>query len=173
MLTYYFNKGIPDEEWLISPGRKGQSVEYYPHFQERDHEVKGLFDYYADVFYYKLFSAWDNLGHLLNAQYELKLQKPSFASALDRLKNKNVDLYTKLKAIQDSPDFAEMRDFRHSVTHNELLGHIGRMIGRPSQGAFTLGTGGYTQSAKIRDNAVKSLDLFADTVTVLREESGN
>src|SRR5687767_4306997 len=33
-LTHLFNKGIPDDEWRISPGRKGQSVEYYPHFEE-------------------------------------------------------------------------------------------------------------------------------------------
>src|SRR5689334_16106745 len=60
LMMYYFNKGIPDEEWCISPGSEGQSIEYYPHFSDRDDDVKMMFDYYSDIFYYKLFSVWDN-----------------------------------------------------------------------------------------------------------------
>lgn len=170
MFMYYFNKGIPDDEWMISPGRKGQSVEYYPHFTKNDHRIKGMFDYYVDVFYYKLFSAWDTLGHLLNAQYELNLNKPSFHSAVSKLKKSNSELWHELNAIENSPDFREMRGLRHSATHNELLGHIGSGIQRRKDG-FSFGTGSYTPSKKIRDNAIKSLDLFVATLAILRKSA--
>lgn len=168
MFMYYFNKGIPDDEWFISPGSRGQSVEYYPHFQRRDHEIKGLFDYYADVFYYKLFSAWDNLGHLLNVQYGLEIERATFDKAINKLDTANPSLWAALKGIKDSEDFQRMKDFRHSITHNELLGHIGSMIGRPSPKQVTFGTGSYTPSKQIKDNAVKSLDLFAAAIEAIR-----
>jgi hypothetical protein len=171
MFMYYFNKGIPDEEWMISPGRKGQSAEFYPHFQKRDHFVKGLFDYYADVFYYKLFSAWDNLGHLLNVQHDLSIQRVTFHKAVDALKDVDVSLHDSLKAIRNCEDFKRMQTFRHSVTHNELLGHIGLMIGRPTANEWTFGTGGYTPSAQIKDNAIESLNLFVSALEVLRNRA--
>jgi len=171
LFMFYFNKGIPDDEWFISPGRKGQSVEYYPHFNERDHDVKMMFDYYVDVFYYKLFSSWDNLGHLLNTQYALDIRRANFDTAVKKLEAVNHSLWLKLKGIQDSSDFDQMRKFRHMATHNEMLGHIGLMVGRPSKQELTFGTGGYTPSKRIQDNAVQSLDLFAATIAALREEA--
>lgn len=168
MFMYYFDKGIPDDEWFISPGRQGQSVEYYPHFQKQDHYVKSLFDYYADVFYYKLFSAWDNLGHLLDVQYDLGTDRVTFHKAVAGLKMIRPVLYEELLGIPDCDDFKRMQKFRNSITHNELLGHIGSMIGRPSANEVTFGTGGYTPSKQIKDNAGKSLDLFRSVIGVLK-----
>jgi Cthe_2314-like HEPN len=169
MFMYYFNKGIPDDEWFTSPGRKGQSIEYYPHFNESDHRVKGLFDYYVDVFYYKLFSAWDNLGQLLNVTYELEIDRPTFHKVVDALSGVNTFLHSRLAAIRDSDDFKTMREFRHAVTHNELLGHIGSMF-RRSQNGITLGTGRYIPSKQIKENAIKSLDLFGSAIATLKEQ---
>lgn len=61
LLMFHFNKGIPDDELFISPGRKGESIEYYPHFEKKDHLVKAQFDYYADIFctsYFRLGILW-------------------------------------------------------------------------------------------------------------------
>jgi len=167
MSMYYFNKGIPGEEWWISPGRKGQSVEYFPHFTRRDHDIKGLFHYYADVFYYKLFSAWDNLGHLLNIQYNLGLDRATFHKSVDSLKAVNPAVHSKLRAIRDSADFKTMKQFRHSITHNEPIGEVGSPIGRRSKNEVTFGTGAYITSAQIKDNAIKSLDLFVVAIRAL------
>lgn len=35
LLMFYFGKGIPDDEWFISPGKKGESIQYYPHFEKK------------------------------------------------------------------------------------------------------------------------------------------
>src|SRR5687767_4681425 len=71
MMMYFFGKGIPDDEWRISPGRNGESVEYFPHFTTEHHLIKAQFNYYEDFFYYRLYSAWDTLGHILNLIYVL------------------------------------------------------------------------------------------------------
>jgi Cthe_2314-like HEPN len=170
-LMFHFNKGIPDDEWFISPGKKGQSIEYYPHFEEKDHLVKAQFDYYADIFYYKLFSAWDTLGHLLNVTYELEIERASFHKAVGGLKTVKPVLYGKLETIMCSSDFKRMREFRHSITHNHLPGHIGSIVRRVSKKHITGGGGSYTPSAQIKDNVIKSLDLFAEALEAIKEQS--
>jgi hypothetical protein len=171
LLMFHFNKGIPDDEWFISPGRKGESIEYYSHFEKKDHLVKAQFDYYADIFYYKLFSAWDTLGHLLNVTHELEIERASFYKAVEKLKTVKPDLSDRLKDIMESPDFKEMREFRHSITHNELPGHIGSSVRRVSKNHVTFGGGSYTPSAQIKKNVIKSLDLFAETLEAIREQN--
>src|SRR4051812_48529276 len=40
MTMFFFNKGIPDDEWYRSPGRGGAAIQYYPNFTSEDHTVK-------------------------------------------------------------------------------------------------------------------------------------
>jgi len=171
LLMFHFNKGIPDDEWFVSPGKRGQSIEYYPHFEKKDHLVKAQFDYYADIFYYKLFSAWDTLGHLLNVTYELEIERASFDKAVKKLKTVKPALHGKLKQIMDSPNFWKMSKFRHDATHNHLPGHIGSSVRRVSKNHVTSGGGSYTPSAQIKDNVIKSLNLFAETLGAIKEQS--
>ena len=91
LLSCFFEKGIPDEEWHISPGKSGASIEYFPHFEPMHFEIKDWFDYFSDTFYYKFFSALDMAGHLLNVQHDLgiKQQKVSFHRAVNQLRHKN------------------------------------------------------------------------------------
>lgn len=173
LLMFHFNKGIPDDEWFISPGKNGESIEYFPHFKEEDHLVKAQFDYYVDVFYYKLFSAWDTLGHLLNVRYEMEIENASFGKAVRKLETIKPALHIRLKGIMDTPDFNKMREFRHSSTHNHLVGHIGSTVRKVSNNHVTFGGGSYTPSADIKDNIIKSLDLFAETLEAIKEQSAN
>ena len=171
MMVFYFCKGIPDDEWYISPGKKGQSVEYFPHFEKQHHLTKAWFDYYADVFYYKLFSAWDTLGHLLNIMYGLEVDKPSFNRVLKKLKAIRPDLYTELKNLEDSPEFEQARKTRHDITHNLLPGHVGPGVQRVSKNDITFGVGSYTPSAKIKENAIKFLNLFGAALDAIKKQN--
>ena len=72
-MQYFYRLGIPDDQWYISPGKKGQSIEYLPHFKPIHHRIKDWFDYYADFFFYKIFSGFDMIGQILNAYYDLGL----------------------------------------------------------------------------------------------------
>lgn len=171
MTMFYFSKGIPDDEWFISPGRDGVSIEYFPHFSEKDHYIKSFFDYFADVFYYKLFSAWDTLGHLLNVTYELGLDRASFDKAFKKLKSIKPVLFANLNLIVNDPNFYKMRELRHNITHNHLPGHIGSTVRRVSKNMVTFGGGSYTPSALIKENMSRSLDLFAETLKAIEEQN--
>jgi len=170
-LMFHFTNGIPDDEWFISPGKNGESIQYYPHFEQKDHLTKAQFDYYADIFYYKLFSAWDTLGHILNVLYELGIDKPTFNEAVRKLEPVKPVLHTKLKSIIDSDDFVRMRDFRHNITHNHLPGNIGSSVRKVSPSHFTFGGGSYTPSGLVQANVTKSLDLFADTLAAIKGQT--
>jgi Cthe_2314-like HEPN len=169
-LTYLFNKGIPDDEWYISPGRSGESIEYFPHFEERHHFIKAQFDYFADVFYYKFFSAWDTLGHIINHMYGLGIDRADFRKAVQGLKTIRPDLHEKLNNLIRSDDFSEMMKYRHSSTHNELVGHVGSGSTKVSESEYHLGVGNYTPSAKIKENTDKSLLLFTNALEIIREQ---
>jgi hypothetical protein len=170
-LMFHFTKGIPDDEWFISPGKNGESIQYYPHFEEKDHFTKAQFDYYADVFYYKLFSAWDTLGQILNVLYELEIAKPTFNEAVKKLKPLKPALHAKLKSILNSDDFLKMRALRHDITHNHLPGHIGSSVRKVSPTHFTFGGGSYTPSGAVQANVISALDMFADTLAAIKEQT--
>ncbi len=177
MLMFYYGKGIPDDPWFISPGKEGQSVQYLPKFEERHFWYKSQFDYYADVFYYKAFSAWDTLGHLLNVAYSLEVKKASFSSVHKHLAPLKPKLYDKLKAkVVDNSDFKEARDFRHNITHNFLPGKVGSTITKATYAggrSVSYGVGSYTPVSRIADNAVKTLDLLAATMHIIIDDAAS
>lgn len=87
LMMYYYGKGIPDKRPYVSPSKDGHSVQYYPDFTERQHfHIKGWFDFYSDTFYYKLFSAWALIGHMINVAYGLGIKKADFSKAVEALK---------------------------------------------------------------------------------------
>jgi hypothetical protein len=169
-LSHFYNKGIPDDEWFISPGRNGESVEYFPHFNDNNHEIKAQFNYFADVFYYKLFSAWDNLGHIINNMYGLSIRKADFHKAVKRLRTVRLDLYNNLNGLIESEDFEKMRAFRHSSTHNELIGHLSSGSTKVSDNIYDFGIGEYTTSSQIKNNADKSMNLIEQAIKFIIEQ---
>ena len=47
LCRHYFDKGIPDEPWYISPGKEGQSVQYVPNFEEEHWMRRYWFNHFA------------------------------------------------------------------------------------------------------------------------------
>lgn len=106
LMMFFYEKGIPDERWFVSPGNKGESVQYFPDFEERHFRIKGWFDYFVDALYYKLFSTWDLIGHFLNVKYDLEVGKADFGKAVSALESLAPSLYANL----DSTDFADFSE---------------------------------------------------------------
>jgi hypothetical protein len=71
LLMFYFEKGIPDWEWTI---QDGPAIVYFPHFEEEHFHIKDWFDYFSDVFYYKLFSSLDIVSHILNIWFDVGIK---------------------------------------------------------------------------------------------------
>jgi hypothetical protein len=166
MAMFYFELGIPDEEWMISPGKSGASIEYFPHFEERHHLIKYHFDYYSDVFYYKAFSAWDTIGQLLNEVYQLHIpvNKVDFKKCIQKLKDVDEHLHSDLQKIWNAPNFEQAREIRNSIVHRHPANRQGPSFGRPSQNAITFGGCTYTPSQTILSNIKQVLELLALTI---------
>lgn len=56
LARHYFDKGIPDDEWFVSPGINGSSVQYMPHFNDEHYLIR-----YWYCFLWKTFTARYNL----------------------------------------------------------------------------------------------------------------
>ena len=118
-MKYYFNKGITDDEWMKS-GDDGGIKYFTKSMTNRQRLILIEFCYYVDVFYYKIFSAFDSLGHLLNEMFALELidNNVNFKSAIKKLKNKNKDLYAELNKIRGNKEFIKANNLRNDFTHN-------------------------------------------------------
>jgi hypothetical protein len=68
---HYFDKGIPDDPWYISPGHDGQSIQYMPLFENAHWMRRYWFSYFSDTFYLKISAIWDSVIEILNHYYSL------------------------------------------------------------------------------------------------------
>jgi Cthe_2314-like HEPN len=171
MLLFYYDMGIPDDEWSIA-GEQG-GISYFPHFEKRHHDIKAQFDFYTDVFYYKIFSAWDTVGQLLFLIFPLTLEaneKPSFALAIKRLKDNQLALHRSLKNITNHTEFIKARKFRNDITHNFQPNSLGSNVRMPDDNMMTFGGANYTPSTVFKENVVHTLDLFAETLESVKRK---
>lgn len=164
-LISYYRKGIPDDEWVLSPGKDGVSIQYFPHFTKPDFFKKEWFDFYSDVFYYKLFSAWDIVGHILDKKYDLQNSRPDFHKSVNTLKSKDEDLHEKFDAIRKNSSFTLASKLRNDITHNFLPYSVGlRASINKTKTKANVGIGPYTTSKEIVQNMVEIIALFDKTL---------
>lgn len=161
LMLFYYEKGIPDKRWYASPGEDGASIQYYPDFEDIHFQIKAWFDCYSDTLYYKLFSAWDLLGHMLNTEYDLAIRKVDFGKAVRELEAKDTSLYTFLKTIQGSPAYKKANDIRNDITHNYLPYTTGIAFCSDKSGLrTTIGLREYVTSEEIVANIHAVIVLF-------------
>lgn len=172
LLHYYFDKGIPDDEWYISPGKDGVSIQYYPHFEQKDFQTKDWFDFYSDTFYQKLFSAWDILGHILNKVYRLNIKPKSidFPNAIKNLSSANSNLGNKLDNIANTSEYQRAKELRNNSTHNYLPHSVGLTVKTTSNEHATntsIGIRHYTTSKEIMSNVQHTSALLRETISAI------
>lgn len=168
MMKFLFHKGIPDRRWYAAGERGG--IKYFPDFERADHLRKAQFDYFADVYFLKLYSCLDSLGHILNLCYDLRIKKPDFHRSLDKLAVANPELHAELETIKNSEEFQAFRQLRNGVAHNELPGHVTGFVHRVSENEFTLGAGHYTSTSEIVSVGENALKAFLEVVTIIRND---
>jgi len=180
LMYYYLDLGIPDAKPYDSPGKHGESVEYLPDFQDADYSKKAWFNFYADFFSYKLFTAWDSVGQFLIAAYALTPeQRPSFFEAAKALRKQGVPLGDQLLALWDRQEFVDFREIRHGSTHNFLPGQFGGSVTvnkKPeevvladgskvmSKESISVGVGKYVRSKRIVEINQGALRLFDEAL---------
>ena len=183
LMLYFFDMGIPDDRPFISPGKGGVSVEYLPDFSDDDYSKKAWFDFYADAFAFKLFTAWDSIGQLLAVVHGLALERASYHAVATALKNDGEALGDEMLTLWEHEDFKRFRAIRHDTTHNFLPGHFGGSIQthiHPSgetmlrdgtkikaTRSISFGVGQYVKSKDILSIANAALNVFEETLRVV------
>jgi Cthe_2314-like HEPN len=166
-LMYYFLKGIPDNPWYISPGKNGESIEYFPLFDDVALKNSTIFNYFSDTFFFKLGSVLDNLGHLLVVVYGLRIKEPDFHKAVESLATTDGVLYAKFDCIRKLPEFKDMKGVRNNVTHNASTGHVSGAIQRFPNG-FSFGVGQYTNCEEVVRVVRSSLDVLVKIIDIVK-----
>lgn len=124
MITYtlalhYFNKGIPDDPWYISPGTEGQSVQYMPLFMHEHWGRRYWFSYYADVYYLKIMSLWDSVLEILNHYYgyNLPVDMRLRSKLLDKLKSEHPRVFEIFSLILEDQLYQQAQTYRTAAAH--------------------------------------------------------
>ena len=178
LMSFYYEKGISDDVGHVSPGSKGSSIEYFPNLEGEDYQIKDWFNFYSDIFYYKLFSAWDTVGHLLNVIYKLGIQtkRVSFTKAVNEFEDVENELWGNLKSIMNSDVYKKSKNIRNDITHNYLPGTTGMAISKKQNlGETKVGIGirRHTSSKEIMENVPNILNLFHKTLDCLTSVSNS
>jgi len=170
MLKFYKNQGIPDNPYYISPGENGKSVQYFPNFEKKHHLIKGQFDFYCDVFFYKIFSSLDYLWQLLNLYSHLKIKpdKVKIYSILKRLKGCNPKLYHVIDQMKKDQRFQDAKNYRNNVTHKIPTGEFSSGVQRLSSNTFVICVNEYVSSDKVLRIITDFIDLCGDTIEKMK-----
>jgi hypothetical protein len=118
---YYFKKGIPDEPISISPGRGGESVQYFPNFEDAHYSIQDMFRFFAELMVTKVFTALDNCGQLLNLKFFGQPERIYFHTAVKKVIKKNQNsspALSELNKIVNSKIFEEAKKRRDDLMHN-------------------------------------------------------
>ena len=105
MLMSYYNAGIPDDEWFISPGKEGQSIQYFPHFEEKHYIHHYWFGFYMESYFTRFSGMIDTVYHLINTKYNFDIE-PGLGfvgKVLKKLEAVDNDLYDYLKKVPKTP----------------------------------------------------------------------
>lgn len=123
-VLYYFNRGIPDEEWMVT--NEGGKTQFLPHLNNEHWTNKIHFEHHTDSMFQKAFTTLDLFAHVLFERFDLERnirngreEDISFNRAIWKLKERESELHEKLKQIKDSTKFKEATQNRNDIIHNQ------------------------------------------------------
>ena len=120
LCRHYYDKGIPDKPYYISPGKDGQSVQYFPNFKNKHWMRLYWFNHFADAAYMKLFSVWDSVTEILDTFYGMNIDKNMRFKfrVMDELKQKDNIIWSFLKNdVLNSGLYQKAEKCRNSFAH--------------------------------------------------------
>lgn len=189
LCRHYFDKGIPDDPWYISPGKNGETVQYMPNFKPEDWLTRYWFSYFSEVMYLKIFSIWDSIMSLINDYYQMAHEQDlGFRKrVMNSLKSQRQDIYDLLLEVWQMDDYKEANRYRTQMVHGftpmdvssgitimrnvetEIFGGIkdGKIVRKKvnSPLQISLGIGDYTTSETIMKNIDKVCKLTGEKIT--------
>ena len=175
----YYNKGIPDKEWYMSPGKAEKSVEYFPYFEEKHYAYLYWFGFYMDSFYTRFFGLIDTIYHILNVKYNLEVpEKLGFNKEVSkRLRYYENDLVKYLDKVRNEDIYKKVLEFRNNITHNYRPNQITSGVNKEKRadGSIVIDydIGNYTTTEEFVNNIEKAIELLAKIVNDIRGKIEN
>ncbi|MCK9288303.1 MAG: Cthe_2314 family HEPN domain-containing protein [Sphaerochaetaceae bacterium] len=183
LARHYFDKGIPDDPWYISPGKKGQSIQYFPEFQEEHWMRRYWFNYFSDTFYLKISSIWDSMIEILNHFYgldypnDLRLR----SKVIDWLKQNANDVASVFVGIMQETLYVEAQFYRTLAAHGTSAASVVNtveskkdewvdIIDHDANGKMLFDESGKPVMKKVKAKAVISMRVgdYVNVATILK-----
>lgn len=119
LLRHYYDKGIPDDPWYISPGPNGESIKYMPLFENEHWGRRYWFSYFSDTYYLRIFSLWDSVLELINHfyGYNIPVDLRFRGNLIKNLKNDHPLVAQELAGIQQEPIYITAQANRTAAAH--------------------------------------------------------
>jgi hypothetical protein len=170
LVMFYYRQGIPDKNWV---DHTGGGTRYFPEFEEKHYHIKEEFDYYSDIYFYKIFSAYNSLLHFINILYLLELNDydVDFYKIIPGLKAKNNKMASALHGIIKDNRFIEVKKLRNDLTHNFSPFIIDSGVRRIDENSMKFDAGKYTISDEVVKGVRDALDLMNDMLDCITENS--
>lgn len=128
LCRHYFDKGIPDDPYFISPGNNGESVQYFPNFQEEHWMRLYWFNHFAETVYTKLFSVWDSITEILDTFYGMNIDKNMRFKfrVIEKMQQLDPDIWSFLKNdIIDNDLYKTADRYRNAFIHYTAPSFVG------------------------------------------------
>lgn len=124
LVAFAYHSGIPDKDWMIHL-ENGKSKFYTDLLTDKQFINYFLFDYYAEFFFYQLFSSLDILNKCIDKLYSLHVDpNPNQfnKNVLKALKPKDKQLHDAITTFYDqSKNSRKLRNnFTHDFPANEI-----------------------------------------------------
>lgn len=171
---FYFNKGIPDDQWfsIATTSNFGQTIEYFPNFKEQHFSNHFNFTYFVEIFFYSVAALYETIGHLIFKNFDFivnenkRSNQISFKNAICKLKNNHTQLHLDLQKITKSEDFILGNKMRNDIAHNHPPYQISSGVSNDDY-LLSLGVGKYTSSNEIKRTMIGYLKSVKKTFEVL------
>ncbi len=130
LCRHYYDMGIPDDPWYMSPGKNGESIQYMPNFSEEHWGRQFWYNYFANTFYLRISALWDSIIEILNHYYgynfspDGRLRDKVFKS----LENDKPELHNLFIAIKKDKRYKDAQEYRTMAAHGTFDGDIHDMI---------------------------------------------
>lgn len=120
LCRHYYDLGIPDEPWYISPSLDGKkSVQYMPNFQPEHYMRQFWFNHFAANLYITAFGVWDSIIELINIFFDInaKADLRQRSEVIKWLKANQPQIAALLNNIKDDPIYIKANDYRTQFVH--------------------------------------------------------
>lgn len=194
MMTFYFQQYSQAE----NTSRQKTDVErrenrnlFHAFDRHRSYE-KLYFDRYSQLFYLSMFSAFENIGHIINVLYSLQIGKivfdedkqkqkrkgrVSFVDVVKKLKNEFPHLHKQMLELKEREAFKLFQKIRNDMSHNFLPRRVGGSITHEldkenrNVEIAALGSGQYTSAEELHTTALDMLSILAEALFLISLEA--